>query len=181
MKLDQQHRFKSRFHNIELVATEFDEPQPGNTLWRFNLFIEGQLVENQYISYKWTGLYPDLTGYEMDAENGNYIYVPLNGTTLVYDCFTKKFKSVSSNLEKSTNSFVSNTFSEGRLLVVFNREIQVIELSTFTVQNILFAKNRYHLLNALFIDNNLIVKYKDLTDYQIKEKKYDSATMDFER
>lgn len=181
MKLDQQHRFKSRFHNIELVATEFDEPQPGNTLWRFKLFIEGQLIENQYINYKWTGLYPDLTGYEMDAESGDYIYVPISGTSLLYNCVAKKFKSVSASLVNANNSFVANTFSEGRLLVVFSREIQIVELTTFTVQNILFDKNRYQLLGARFIDNHLIVKFKDLTDYKIKEKKYDSATMDFER
>jgi hypothetical protein len=181
MKADQQHRFKSKFHNIELVATEFDEPQPGNTLWRFNLFVEGQLVENQYISHKWTGLYPDLTGYKMDAENGDYIYVPLKGTTLLYNCVANTFKSVSASLEKATNSFVANSFSEGKLLVVFSREIQVIELNTFTVQNILFDKNRYHLHGAQFIDNQMIVKFKDLIDYQNKEKKYDSATMDFER
>jgi len=180
MKLDQEHIFESEHYPIKLVAKTLDEPHPGHMIWRYEFYREGKLLNDPLLNYKWGGLYPDLDGYSMESDDGAFVYIPTEGSTLIYDTKSKKFKSYTAVIEGSNNTFVTNVFSEGRLLVVFKRSIQIVELKYFTVQNIHFEFNRFQLIAAQYIDDLLIVKYKDLSDYQVYNKRYDFNKMDFE-
>ena len=179
MKLDESHTFRSAFHNIEVIATEFDEPHPGRTLWRFKFMVDGQLQENPKLNYKWSGLHPRLDDYNIEDEEGKFIFIP-SEDAVIYNVFTKKYHSIASMGETKNNKFVGNKFSEERLIIVRERGLQIISLGNFQTQDVIFPLGRYILLGAKFIDDLLIVHYKDLNDYQEYTKKYNFEKMDFE-
>ena len=83
MKLDKSHTFKSRYHNIKLVATEFVELHYGNTMWKFKFYINDKQIENEYLDNSAGGLYPNRDKFELESPDGEYIYIPNEKNTLL--------------------------------------------------------------------------------------------------
>ncbi|MBL3658456.1 hypothetical protein [Fulvivirga sediminis] len=179
MRLDEEHTFKAKHSNIKLVATHLDEPHPGHMIWKFHFYINNDLVQNPCLNYKWGGLYPDLDHFEMESENGRFIYLPVE-KTLLYDVIKNQFIALEDKVDSKNNLFVMNKFSEGRLIIIHQRGFQVIQLQNMHTLNVLFPNGVYHLQEGYYIDDILVIKYKDLTDYKEYTKRYDFNKMAFE-
>ena len=180
MKLDKEHIFKAKHSDIKLVATHLDEPHPGHLMWKYQFYINDTLVENQYLKYKCAGLYPDLDHFEIESEDGRFIYLPVE-KTLIYDVLKNEYTLIEDKVDSVNNQFVMNRFSEGRLVIVHQRGFQIVQLRNMQVLNVLFPNGKYHLIEGYYIDDALIIKYKDLKDYQEYTKKYDFNEMAFEK
>ena len=46
LDLNKPHTFVSKYHPIKLIATDFDEPYYGLTLWRFRLYVEDTIFHH---------------------------------------------------------------------------------------------------------------------------------------
>ena len=179
MSVPNPHIIRSEFHQIYLELKERDEPQPGRMIRRFGFYVNGQLYQHHRLNYQWVGLYDNLDQYSFESEDGAYIFLPVEGTAL-YDVQANQLHFYAAAIDSTSNQFIGNCFSEGRLVITQSRGIQIIDLSSLQVQNILFPLNTVQLLSAHYIDDLLIVRYKDLSDYEEKTKRYDFSKMRFE-
>ncbi len=178
MELDREHIFESKHHPIRLVATEFDEPHPGRTLWRYQFLVNGILQERPSLNYKFSGLHPDLTSFEMEDESGQFIFIPSEDSQ-VYEVAQDQYHPLPPLGETGNNQFVGNIFSQEKLVVIRKRSIQVVSLIDFQDQKVIFSKGQYHMISAKFEQGSLFVHFKDLGDYQEYKKKLDFEKKEF--
>lgn len=170
---------RSRRGHIRLEIKERDELQPGRMIRRFEFYVNDHLYQHHLLNYKWVGLQDRLDQYTFESEDGNFIFLPTDNT-LVYDVNNDQLHSYASNIDSSSNQFVGNCFSEGRLVICQERGLQIVALSSLQVQTILFPLNTVQIKSARYIDDLLLITFKDLTDYEEKTKRYDFSKMRFE-
>jgi len=178
MELDREHIFESKYHPIRLVATEFDEPHPGRTLWRYKFLIHGVLQENSVLNYNFSGLHPDLTNFQIEDETGQFIFIPAEDSQ-IYEVSQDQYYPLPPLGETGNNQFVGNLFSNEKLVVIRKRSVQVVSLTDFQDEKVIFPKGKYHMISAKFEEGSLLVHFKDLRDYQEYTKRVDFENEDF--
>ncbi len=115
--------FKSKFHNLELKITGYDEPNNGRMLHVAELWMGGTDQTTKYFAH---GLYLDfeLTNYCMDSLDGNFIFIPEEGGGVLIEMKSlEKIKLPYKGI--STVTFLGNTFTESALIL--NHTDQVIQ------------------------------------------------------
>ncbi|WP_417443435.1 hypothetical protein [Joostella sp.] len=170
MKLDISHTYLGKKSHTKLIATEYVEVNYGNTMWRYQFYVEDRLVDNEHMNYKHGGLYPNLDLFQFEAIDGRHVFIP-NGKTLIYNTEEKTYFEVASAVDTMNNSFVKNFFSDDMLVIISQRGIQTISLKNYVVKNTLFPPHSYHLQDAFYNDGELYVIYKDLNSFKEKTQK----------
>lgn len=179
MKLDISHTFNAIHNNIKLIATEYDEPNYGRTFWKYMFFIDEKLVENEYLNYTYDGLFSDLDNFELESVDGKYVYIPQIANSVVFDTQKNSFFEFKPLETINNNHFIKNIFYQNKLIIVYQRAFQIINLTNYTCQNIIFTFGKLHLINVCYNQNNeLLIKYKSLKDYQEYIEKYDLTNLE---
>lgn len=160
------------------MATEFDEPHNGHTLWRYEFYIEEQLVKNHIVGGDHTGLYPNLEHFEMESEDGNFIFIPKE-EIVIYEVDTKQYHRFSTP-GHTNNSFIGNRFTEGRLVVTLAHSLVIVNLQNMSAQSIVLPSKKYQLREGYYVGDILIVKYLDLQTYSEETKHYNFDKMQFD-
>ena len=128
LDLNKPHTFASKYHPIKLIATDFDEPYYGLTLWRFRLYVEDVIFHHPLLDYdnKFCGLSSILDNFVFESQKGDYVFIPyglivMNTTT--YELTKYEVK------RGANNDFIKNIFIENKLIVLNQRSIWVVNLS----------------------------------------------------
>lgn len=167
LKLDEPHIFQSKFNAIQVVATEFDEPQYGCTLWRFKVYVDNEVYNNKLLDYdnKFCGLVANLKEYNLESAEGRYVFIPygilvLNTNSLELDKYEKQ--------GGSNNDFISNIFVGENLVILEERSISIVDLvekrikqKFYDFENRTFEKMWYGNKNVYFL-------YKDKVSFAIR-------------
>ncbi|MCM5664449.1 hypothetical protein [Galbibacter mesophilus] len=170
MKLDMPHIYIGEKSPTKLIATEYIEANYGNTMWRYQFYVDDKLVDNKHMNYKYGGLYPNLDLYQFEAKDGRHVFIP-NGKTLIYNTEEKTYFEVAPAVDTVNNNFVKNFFNNNKLVIVYQRGIQIIALNSYIAKNVLFPQNSYQLRDAFYDDRDLYVTFKDLKNYKEKTQK----------
>lgn len=125
--LDQPHIFQSKFNNIKLIATEFDEPFYGFTMWRFRLYINDKVCNHEYLDYenKLCGLVPNLENFVLESSNGDFIFIPYG--LIILNTNTLKLSKYNFEVGPN-NNFILNKFILKYLIIMYERAICIIDL-----------------------------------------------------
>ena len=122
LDLNKPHTFASKYHPIKLIATDFDEPYYGLTLWRFRLYVEDVIFHHPLLDYdnKFCGLSSILDNFVFESQKGDYVFIPyglivMNTTT--YELTKYEVK------RGTNNDFIKNIFIENKLIVLNQRSI----------------------------------------------------------
>jgi hypothetical protein len=179
MKLDTPHTFKAIHNNIKLIATEFDEPNYGRTLWKYNFFIDDILIENKYLYYSYGGLFSDLDNFELESIDGRYIYIPQISDSIVYDTIKNVFFTFNSIFNLNNNHFVKNLFNGNKLIIIYERGFQILNLDNYILQTVVFPNDKPNIIDIEYNQNNeLLIKYNNIGNYQQHIEKYDFTNLE---
>lgn len=172
MKLNKSHTFKSKYHNIKLVATEFVELHYGNTMWKYEFYINDKLIENEYLNNSSGGLYPNLDNFELESPDGEYVYIP-NINNILYDIPQNKYYILNENFIAERSHFVKNIFTKRYLFIIKQEYILKVDLYSKKI-NKLPGLSTDILIDDAYIDNNkLVVEYEDQETYDDITKTFD--------
>ncbi len=149
--------YKSTKNNIELKLTGWDEPNNGRMLQVADLYVKGQLQNEKYFR-NWNRLNENLSKFQFESEDGNYLYIPaesggfvLNTNTLDY--FDLPYKGL------STLTFKGNFFHQHYLVVIYSDEVCLVNLLTSTYKH-------YEYQNIIWAEMNgnkeLLIKIRDV-------------------
>ncbi|QYS89456.1 hypothetical protein [Flavobacterium davisii] len=132
LALDKSHIFQSNYHEIKLIATEFDEPFNGLTLWRFRLYCNNEIYNHVFLDYenKFCGLPSNLENFIFESLKGDYLFIPygllvINTKNLFFDKYEAE---VGTN-----NDFIANIFIEKHPVVLRERGIYIVDLINKTM------------------------------------------------
>ncbi|MGM5631023.1 hypothetical protein O2K51_08985 [Apibacter raozihei] len=133
LALDKPHIFESKFKNIKLVATEFDEPFYGYTLWRFRLYVNEKLYIHSLLDYnsKGCGLEANLEKFKLDSGDGAFVFIPYG--LLVFNTNDLSLKKYDTEIG-ANNAFIENEFWDDMLFVLRQRSVWVVDLREETLQ-----------------------------------------------
>ena len=123
---------KSKYHNIKLVCTDWDEPNNGRMLRIADLYINDELKNREYFG-NWNRLNQNIDNYVMDSLDGKYVYVPAEGGGFLIDVLSltkidMPYKSL------STITFIRNEFTIQNLSIIYTDEIIIVNLANFEVE-----------------------------------------------
>ena len=178
MKLDTSHTFSSKHNNIVLIATELEEPNYGRFHWKYQFFINEVLVENQYMNYKYGGLFSELTNFCLESKDGNHIFLPIGNTPLIYEPMENNYFEIPGIAQGKNNRFLKNIFANDRLIILCERSFQIINLINKRVQNIIFPIDQYQLKDITY-NERLYISYLDLKKFNENKGYYDFESMIF--
>lgn len=124
-----EHIYTSKFANIQLVLTGWDEPNNGRMLQVADLYINDE-VQNEAYFAGWNRLDQNLQNYQMEATNGSFVYIPQEGGGFLIRI---------ENLEKielpykglSTLTFMKNEFIADKLYLTHSDETIIFDLHSF--------------------------------------------------
>lgn len=128
LDLNKPHTFVSKYHPIKLIATDFDEPYYGLTLWRFRLYVEDAIFHHPLLDYdnKFCGLSSILDNFVFESQKGDYVFIPYG--LIVMN--TATYELTKYEVKRGTNNdFIKNIFIENKLIVLNQRSIWVVNLS----------------------------------------------------
>lgn len=172
MELNKLHIFKSKYKPIKLVATEFDEPFYGFTLWRFRLYVENKVFNHQLLNYEdiGCGLFSNLDNFIFESESGDFLFIPY-GLMIMNSSnyYLEKYK-----VELGANNhFIENFFIGNVLFVLNQRSIWILYLDSKEL-----IEKKYHFgvyFKKMWREGNfvkfLLVK-NQTTSYDIITKKF---------
>lgn len=126
--------FKSRFRNIKIVLKGYVEPNNGRVLHIADLYIDGELKNNEYFG-NWNRLDENLSNYEMDSVNGDFVYIPVESGGFLINTLTLK-KIILPYKGLSTVTFLKNEFIDRSLILIHSDEIIKINLDSFNVERV---------------------------------------------
>ncbi|TWP29236.1 hypothetical protein ETU08_08100 [Apibacter muscae] len=175
LALETSHTFQSKFHNIKLVATEFDEPLNGLTLWRFRLYRNNTIFHHKYLDYenKFCGLPSNLENFELESAKGNYLYIPyglllLNTETLELEKY---------NIETGANNhFLMNTFISNHLVVLHERAIYIVDIEKKELFQKIYPYQQRKFHKIISDQQEIKFLYKDKTTDQTGILRYTIQT-----
>ncbi|MFN0200602.1 MAG: hypothetical protein ACKVTZ_03735 [Bacteroidia bacterium] len=124
--------FTSQFADIKLILTGWDEPNNGRMLHTADLYIQGELRNQEYFG-EWNRLDENLSQYEMDSKEGKFVYIPAEGGGFLIDTLTFE-KIALPDKGLSTLTFVKNEFTEHHLLLVHTDEVIRFDLVNLQVE-----------------------------------------------
>lgn len=170
MRLDGPHVFETRDKKIRLVAETFEEPNPGNTFWKFKFYIDNNLVVNNVLDYEKQGLFTNLSAFRLESLDGEYVYIP-KYKPVIYNVKTKEFKEFEAALKEGDNSFVKNYFYENQLIIVYRSAIVMIELGSGSLKSYDYSSKSIYIEDVKHNTNKEIeMEYRDLKAYEFKKK-----------
>ena len=125
--------YKSTNQQIQIEIIGYDEPNNGRALHVVNLYINGELQNEKYFG-NWNRLNENLSEYNMNALNGDFVFIPAEGKSFLID---------SINLNKielpykalSTLTFKGNKFTESELIINYTDETLNFNLIDYTFIN----------------------------------------------
>lgn len=117
--------YTSTNKQIQLEIIGYDEPNNGRALHVVNLYINGELQNEKYFG-NWNRLNENLSEYNMNSLNGDFVFIPAEGKSFLIDTI---------NLNKielpykalSTLAFKGNKFTESELIVFYSNETLIIK------------------------------------------------------
>lgn len=164
--------FTSKVHPVKLVAKEMDEPNPGRMIWRYEFWVNGKIVQDKSIDYRWSGLFPNLDNVQFESEDSRYYFIPAEGVVL-YDWEQKSFYKTPASREFKNNAFVGNAFTEDYLVMVMQRSFLVLHVDRKKSVEVIFPFGELQIKSFHMRGSLLTLQYKDLSDFATKEKAYD--------
>ncbi|WP_428223323.1 hypothetical protein [Flavobacterium sp.] len=178
LALDKSHVFQSKYHDIKLVATEFDEPHYGLTLWRFKLYCNSEIYYHEFLDYenKFCGLPSNLENFIFESSKGDYLFIPygllvLNTKNLYLDKYETQ---VGAN-----NDFIANIFIEKHLVVLRERGIYIVDLINKKMVQKLFLFEELKFEKIWSVKNNANFLYKDKISGETKIMMYNLEKKEF--
>ncbi|BAP31042.1 uncharacterized protein CHSO_2005 [Chryseobacterium sp. StRB126] len=147
MQLNQLHIFKSKFHDIQLITTELDEPHYGYEIWKCRLYINGVVFHHEYLNYenKFFGLPENLENFVLESSNGKFVFIPYG--LLVLNTENQELKKYDKTIENYNNKFISNLFLNDFLIVLNQRVICIVDMvknrfieEIYSYQKLVFEK-----------------------------------------
>ncbi|BAP31043.1 uncharacterized protein CHSO_2006 [Chryseobacterium sp. StRB126] len=178
LALDKPHTFESKFKNIKLIATEFDEPFYGFTLWRFRLYVDDNLLMNPLLDYegKGCGLEADLEKFKLESGDGAFVFIPYGLITMnTHDLSLKKY-----DAEIGTNNtFIENNFWSDKLFVLRQRSVWVVDLKeqkllqkTYPFEKLKFEKMWRQGDNVKFLYKDKLTGEAQTLEYSLENKNF---------
>ena len=112
--------YKSTNQQIQIEIIGYDEPNNGRALHVVNLYINGELQNEKYFG-NWNRLNENLSEYNMNALNGDFVFIPAEGKSFLIDTINlKKIELPYKAL--STLTFKGNKFTESELIIIYSDE-----------------------------------------------------------
>lgn len=132
LELNKPHTFASKYYPVKLIATEFDEPFYGLTLWRFRLYVKGNIFHHPLLDYdnKFCGLSSMLDNFVFESQKGDYIFIPYGLIVMNINTYELTKYEVSRG---TNNDFIQNIFIGNMLIVLNKRSIWIVNLSEKSV------------------------------------------------
>ncbi len=126
--------FQSKYHKIKLEITGWVEPNNGRMLRLADLFIDG-VLKNDVFFDGWNRLDQCLDAYEMDSEDGKYVFIPSEGGGFLIE--VKSLKKIPLPYKAlSTATFIKNEFTHQNLFLFHTDEVIVVNIQSFEVQRV---------------------------------------------
>jgi len=174
------HIFKSEHHDIQLKLISLEEPNNGRMQWRFQFLVNGKLIDNRFINTD-SYLLSNLKDYTFESIDKNYIFIPREYQSVVYDLKRNVFIELSRSSADRNNNYIGNYFTENKLVVNYTREVMIFDLDNHNCISVNFPFGKYQIKESRLKENKFIITYKDLNDYQIYTREYDFNLMDFKK
>lgn len=132
LELNKPHTFALKYYPVKLIATEFDEPFYGLTLWRFRLYVKGNIFHHPLLDYdnKFYGLSSMLDNFVFESQKGDYIFIPYGLIVMNINTYELTKYEVSRG---TNNDFIQNIFIGNMLIVLNKRSIWIVNLSEKSV------------------------------------------------
>ncbi|RXM65588.1 hypothetical protein [Chryseobacterium sp. CH1] len=163
MSLDpyQPQTFKSKFNDIQLVTTEFDEPHYGYEIWKCKVYINGEVFHHEYLNYenKFFGLPENLENFVLESSNGKFIFIPYG--LLLLNTESLELKKYDKSIENDNNKFISNLFLNDFLIVLNQRVICIVDMDKNRFIEKIYPYQKLVFEKMWIVKNKIFFLYKD--------------------
>ena len=172
------HSYKSKHNDLELKLLQLEEPNYGRMQYVFSFKVDGKNFFNGSIT-EYSRIIPNLDGFTFESADGRFVMIPLTSKFVLFEYQTKAIKELPSSSVAPNNSFVMNSFNDEFLVIVYQREINMVHLNLFNSVSVAFPFGEYQLQSAFRKKQRLIVTFKDLKDYKVHTKELSLNEMTF--
>lgn len=121
---------KSKYHDIVLELTGWDEPNNGRLLRTCDLKINGKLENDKYFG-TWNRLDQQLDKLSFDSPDKQHVYIPAESGGFLID--TKTLNKIQLPYKRlSTLTFIENYFVNDMLVLIYSDETIKFKISNYT-------------------------------------------------
>lgn len=146
-------------HSFEIVYIDNDEPNNGRMLRVVSFYIDDEDVTKKYFK-SWNKLNWELEHFQFNSKNNRYVFLPKETTPFLVDTVTLKKHDLKS-IELSTVHFIGNIFYDSFLIIISQKEIHMVELTSLSTRTLTVDENETIKWAEIRQQNQLIVYYLD--------------------
>lgn len=162
--------FSSKYHDIRIESTDWDEPNNGRMLRIADLIINGENANKKYFQ-DWNRLDQRLEKYTIDSNDGKFVFIPSESggiliNTLTLEKLNLPYKGI------STITFLGNSFHDNLLFLIHFDEIIIFNLLNNISTRIHFPNEN---INWAELNDNkdILVTYYDKETKTLKSEIFD--------
>lgn len=146
-------------YSFEIVYIDNDEPNNGRMLRVISFFIDDDDVTRKYFG-NWNKLNWELDHFQFHSKNNRYVFLPKENKPFLVNTSTLE-KHELKPTELSTVRFIGNIFYDSFLLVIYQNEINLIELTSLSTRTLTISEDETIKWAEIRQQNQLIVYYLD--------------------
>lgn len=168
--MDMTEMLASKYHDIRIGLTGWDEPNNGRMLHIADLWIKGKNANEHYFQ-DWNRLDQRLDKYTMDSPDGRFVFIPWESGGFLIDTLTLRqiklpYKGI------STATFLGNFFHDNLLVLVHLDEVILYNLTSGVSSRVPFPEKtiKWAELNA---QKDLLITYYDKKAQASKKEAFD--------
>lgn len=133
--------YSTKNKKIKLSLIGYDEPNNGRELHIIKVEEEGIDITKK-LEPNWNRILYNLDNFEFCTEDSRFCFFPFESGGVLYDTQDKSITSLKyTAILPAYRWFLGNKFSQNQLIVLFNRLIQVVNLSSMEVKNFESSEN----------------------------------------